>query len=525
MPENNDTPGTPANPVNPPVVDDTPKPATSPGAGAPNKLTWLEAFLPSIVAAAVLLISAIAALYTPVTTKQVKELTVISSLVPSGENGQWQVQGRVLQDGNATQDASVWALVQYENGQHSSPPSTKTDEHGGFLIASVPHVLGDCALSDSTTTERKAPSDEPHHGTTSSLPVSTTAPSHPNPGDQPGCKNAIDEATIYARWKEPNPPWYRSEKVFNGEDKVKRLSKEVEPVEVVGLSPLKLAPLPAIFLVSAMLPFFGLQTRRKYQVGIVLAFFFTGLMIAYLSLGLRYVTTEGKAKGLDVLELGFASIYKGSYVKDVPAEWVFSFTSKPPKSPDLTAGGTPPANGTTPATVAGVAGAPGVTPAQPAPQAAAPVPGAQTTAPIDGGFGAPLWVLLISVIGAGVLTVALLVAEISKIPAPNQPDQISGHLQGVIEHQLFILFAPVSSIFVYQVMVAGKSASSSFTVALAALGAGPSLSALLTKAAASAASFFGSTQTQPQPQPAEPVPSPSPAGGPVPAPAPDAIVP
>jgi len=96
-----------------------------------------------------------------------------------------------------------------------------------------------------------------------------------------------------------------------------------------------------------------------------------------------------------------------------------------------------------------------------------------------------------------VLTVGLIVdeitkaGEVSRMTPADQPAEIRKHVQAIVQHQFFILFAPVTAIFVYQTLVAGSAAASTFTVGLAALGAGPSLSALLTKAGAAATKLFG----------------------------------
>lgn len=132
---------------------------------------------------------------------------------------------------------------------------------------------------------------------------------------------------------------------------------------------------------------------------------------------------------------------------------------------------------------------------------------------LDHGFGAPLWVILVSVLGAGVVTVGLIVGEITKVKENTAPEKtlpvqppmataqgpnagednaktIREHMQTLVQHQFFILFSPVTAIFVYQALVAGAAASSSLMVGLAALGAGPSLSAVLTKAGAAATKLF-----------------------------------
>lgn len=67
--------------------------------------------------------------------------------------------------------------------------------------------------------------------------------------------------------------------------------------EIVGLSPLVLAPLVLIFVFSAMLPFFGQQGWWKYRVAIFLAFCATACMIIYISSGLRLDRGGGQVEG------------------------------------------------------------------------------------------------------------------------------------------------------------------------------------------------------------------------------------
>lgn len=438
------------------------------------KVNWMSAF-PWILGALVLVISIALGVRAP--EASMKQLTVVGSLVPAGDH--LEISGRVLQDGDAVAKALVWGVVQYANGQHASPASTQTDEKGWFLISPVPSTLGTG-------------------------------------------NHQVAEAIIHARKEKPGG-WLESATTLRGEDKVRAAgASALEASEVVGLSPFILAPLLAIFLLSAMLPFFGQETYAKYLAAVVLAFSVTACMILYIALGLRYVITEGKSK--EILQLGFASIYKSTYVKDVQPEWVVSFTAAPRK-PEETVSSAPTfapseaiSQTAAPRTGTGTS-TPGSAVPQAASQTTASNPGTATTAGqpggtpassvqsndvvIDHGFGAPLWVLLVSVLGSGVLTVGLIVdeitnaGEITKLPLEGQPDEIRKHVYSIVQHQFFILFAPVTAIFVYQTMVAGSAATSAYTVGLAALGAGPALSALLTKAGAAATKLFGTSPSTP----------------------------
>ena len=401
-------------------------------------------------------------------------LTVVASVAQP--NGRVDISGRVLQEGTPVGGAQVWAVVDYEKGQHASPAPAQTDRNGGFSI-----------------------------------------------GPLTGMPGTVVDATVYARKVVPGGI-FKADQTLRGQDVVQLAGEpKVEPDQTVQWSPFFVWPMVLVFAISFLLPFFFPANTWKYQAGILLAFAATFLMIYFVSAGLNAVTTLGRSK--DILQLGFGSIYRSTYVKDVPPEWVFSLTAPPSKRTETPPQPSPanatvapvgeptPAKGTaaSQAQTAGSALPPAIV--QPATIAASPAP--QDAVPVDHGFGAPLWVILVSVLGAGVVTVSLIVDEITKAPdlvAPGTPVQpadvqpangqpanarpavdpklVRGHVQTLVQHQFFILFAPVTAIFVYQALVAGSAASSSLMVGFAALGAGPSLSALLTKAGALATKLF-----------------------------------
>ena len=88
------------------------------------------------------------------------------------------------------------------------------------------------------------------------------------------------------------------------------------------------------------------------------------------------------------------------------------------------------------------------------------------------GFGAPLWVLLLAVLGVGLRTMSIIVNEISHEPDFHDPQAVRARIELMVRHQFFMLFAPLGAIFVYQFLVMAESASQPSTVALVSLGAG-----------------------------------------------------
>ncbi len=407
-------------------------------------------------------------------------LTVVAFVAQSA--GRVDISGRVLQDGAPVGQALVWAVVDYDKGQHAAPAAAQTDGNGGFAIGPLTSVEG-----------------------------------------------GVTVATVYARKVIPRG-WFTPGETLRGQDIVQLKGEpKLQPGQTVPWSPLIVWPMVGVFAASFLLPFFFGSKVWKYKAGVCLALAATFIMIYFVSTGLNTVTTLGRSK--DILQLGFASIYRGTYVKDVPPEWLFSFTSPPSRGADVPPQSLPasaaPARApeespagqiSGPQAAATSAASPGAV----APQATSPASQPLDLVAVDHGFGAPLWVILVSVLGAGVVTVSLIVDEITKMPdsiaagaalqPPNaqpanapaangepadgaaasavDPKLLRGHVQTLVQHQFFILFAPVTAIFVYQALVAGSAASSSLMVGLAALGAGPSLSALLTKAGALATKLF-----------------------------------
>jgi hypothetical protein len=212
-----------------------------------------------------------------------------------------------------------------------------------------------------------------------------------------------------------------------------------------------LALLPIIFFLSLWVAFVRARQakwkRFKHSTSILLAFLFTLSVIYAISSGLKYVHTEGR-KG-ELLSLGYAFLFKDSYSADGPQEWIFSFTSpKKVLNADASAGGAE----------------------------------ANDQNNISA-FGAPLWVILLSVIGASISTVKLIVRETKDtLDYEKEEKKFWQRIQHIVQHQFLILFAPLGAIFVYQMLVAADAINKPSTVALAALGAGPTINYLLARA-------------------------------------------
>lgn len=209
-----------------------------------------------------------------------------------------------------------------------------------------------------------------------------------------------------------------------------------------------------IFLLSLWVAFARAKQvkwkRLKHFTSVLLAFLFTLSVICTISSGIYYVHAKGE-KG-EILSLGYAFLFQHSYADACPKEWIFSFTL-PKKVPDSNLSKKEVQR-------SGIGG----------------------NHKSIAAFGAPLWVILLSVIGASITTVSLIVRETKETPDyENDKHAFWQRIQDIVQHQFLILFAPLGAIFVYQSLVAADAVNNSLTVALAALGAGPTVNYLLTR--------------------------------------------
>ena len=188
--------------------------------------------------------------------------------------------------------------------------------------------------------------------------------------------------------------------------------------------------------------------KTRYYAMTLLAISLMGSMVAYLAAGFTYVNSVGKRE--DILSVGFANIFKGSYAKGVPEEWVFSLTAPAGLNQTPTA------------------------PTDPKKPASGPE--------VTRGFGAPFWVLMMSVLGGCLFTLSLLVKQVK---TPVDFTDCSGYhirLEEILRHQFYVLFSPVGAIFVYQLLVAAEMVSNPVTVALASVAAGVGLNLIMDRA-------------------------------------------
>lgn len=266
-------------------------------------------------------------------------------------------------------------------------------------------------------------------------------------------RNQVSDAIVYAKVKIKSGDDLFEER---GQQHVKLSS--IGQIRWIELPYSTLLSITLIFVTSIViaivqLPAGTFRLRLKYFGSVFLAFLFTFTMIGYISIGLQSVNASSSPG--EVQALGFANIYYGSYVTDIEPEWLLSLTS-----PDFKIAG----------------------------------PGGELDSTTRG-FGAPLWTLLLAVIGAGAFTIFIIVRDIRTPLDFNNMEAVRGRIQQAVKHQFYILFAPIAAIIVYQVLVLAGAASQYVTVGLATLTAGVGLSTVLDKILRSLHGLFADRST------------------------------
>lgn len=313
----------------------------------------------------------------------------------------WKVTGRVLVEGDPAESVSVWAIAEDPVGNRFAPDVVKDDHKDSFEF-DVPGSLNGGG---------EGPNQVTIYAREESLPELQTS----------GASDDTDESNVSRRGQET-------------------LGLGAAGQRWIEVPVMPFLSAPAILVVSILLALAaGRPARWRHLTLTSLAFLLTFLMITYVAAGIRFVSVTSSPG--ELLSLGFANIYHGTYVAGVPPEWVLSLTAPP-----ITSDGVP-----------------------------------------DGdehlitGFGAPLWVILLSVIGSALFTIALLVKQIGEPPEASGAEEGLTRIAEIVQHQFYVLFAPIGAVFVYQLLLMGGAANKAPTTALTVLGAGISLNFVLSR--------------------------------------------
>ncbi len=332
--------------------------------------------------------------------KEKPSLEIISAPVHDTAGKMWSIIGRVILRGEGHgMPVRVWAIAVDSSGNRFSPPDTITDAAGRFTLGPIP---------------LRFTSDSSHQAT---------------------------EVTVYGVGRLMNG---KDATELRGEDNL-RLTQSGR-IRWLETSVWELGSLGLIFFATLLLGLIQVPMRfrrTKYFTLVGLSFVFTLMMIGLIAIGLRNVNATG-TRG-DVMSLGFANIYQGTYVKDAPVEWLFSLTT----------------------------------------------PQVWKSGEVTTGFGIPLWLLLIAVLGSGVYTIALIVKHVKDRKPLEDDEAYAERIGELVQHQFYILFSPLGAVLVYQLMVAAGAATVPVTVAIAVFAAGVAVNSILDRAVKALANVLG----------------------------------
>jgi hypothetical protein len=257
------------------------------------------------------------------------------------------------------------------------------------------------------------------------------------------------------------------------------LSRGSEAVKLSQLSTSWVLAIPFGCFLLTMLLFVAASLNLDvawiaYYLGLAFSLLLTACMVWSIADAINTFNTS-VPRG-QVRTLGFLTIFEGTYIEGSGKEWLVSLTY--PSSPLPTDPSSKP---------------PTDPPSKPSTDRA---PAA--TATVVHSLGAPFWVIFLAVLGAGLLTIVTVIGGVSDPPPfdPVDKAKYGERMRAILEQQFFVMFAPLSGIFIFQLLLLAGAAKEPVTVATIILGAGATLNALLARAAKSAEQYLQGGQTK-----------------------------
>jgi len=356
------------------------------------------------------------------------------------EGAGWIVTGRVVQGAAPMEGMSVWCVGYDGSGKSFTPTLQNTDAKGEFKCEAIPEKLagGDVVKE-----------------------IRITA----------GHSNWLRYFTS---------PTTAALSVAPGGEAVK-----LSQLDATGWLLLPPVCFFLTFLVVAGASSDGGSSRSAYYRGsLLLSLVLTVSTVWFIADAINTFNTSVPRK--QVRTLGFLTIFEGTYVENSGTEWLVSLTypSDYLSSRVADSASSPVADGAS-------------SPAADRTSSPAADRASATAAKIVHGLGAPFWVIFLSVLGAGLLTLILVIQAISNPPefASLSRTAYGDRMRTILEHQFFVLFAPLSGIFVFQLLVLAGAAKEPVTVATIILGAGATLNGLLSKAVKAAQQYLQGTSS------------------------------
>ena len=226
----------------------------------------------------------------------------------------------------------------------------------------------------------------------------------------------------------------------------------------ISISERAFLPVPLILLIIILLAVFHMERNYKmwkYYVLIGLSFLFTFLIVGYVLIGLTKVSDIGSPG--EVLTLGFLDFFHGSYVSGSDSNWIVTLTGEANEVVATDQG--------------------------------------ENFNPV--GLGAPLWVILMSVFGSAAFTLLFLVKQVGRLVNRLPEAPFRQEIQQIVMHQIYLLFAPIGAVFLYQMLILADAASHDVTVGIFALSSGLGLNLILAASANRVVGLVGDGKDEP----------------------------
>lgn len=365
----------------------------------------------------------------------------------------YYLNGIIVENDKPVEGAVVWLIIQGESGSetYSSPVTAVTDTGGVFRFNPIKKYFEKRTIDTQKRIIRNVEID------TTKKEVDTNdfkAQKSIDVGkEEKGkgssiSKEAVNKIIVKVRIEEDEIEEVNLE-LSKSDQIIKRIStQKINVFEILYL--------PVLFVFSLLFPIVLKSNKAKYLCSISAAIFFSAGMIITIAIWVSYVSEFDPNR---TLSLGFLHFSFSNDLKD----WVLSLSS-PAKLQEK--GGS--------------------------------------------GFWVPIWVMMLSVIGSSLYTILLILKQITEIPkifqkgvqpkVDNSSDQSANKeftdlLEKIVRHQFYILFSPLGSIFVYQLLIMGDAAKNQTTVAITALASGIVLNSILAKALELTEKLIGGVKT------------------------------
>lgn len=367
----------------------------------------------------------------------------------------WTIAGRVLDRGEGVENALVWAIVNTKCGQQLAPNSTMTDQNGDFKISFT--GSGCNSISDLQSA------------------------------------NAVIQATKTTRgWFHWMDSKQEGRCAISIDDRV--LSKKYEHAKATWSLGLIASWFIVCFVLALSAP--TLQSKYvklNYKTSVFLTFGSSMAIILAFYFAIEDLVKDPSATNGEVVTLGFANIYRGQFSDTRSPELIVSLGMPPRVFPESDPSCSDVKNSSVMRPIPEASLNSGTTSVDPNSPTRRPIEDASFN---SGEFGAPLWVIVLSVLGASLLTVTILLEEIGSPVDFTNLQTLYSKRRALAQQQISILFAPLGGIFIFQALLTAGAADKPLTVAIAAFGAGATTNVLLTRAVNAARNVLNADQSK-----------------------------